>query len=94
VPDREKLSEIVFAETSTLGVRTYLVQRTALRRETTEVATPYGIVRVKLSYTPAGSSKAAPEYDDCKRLAVEKNVSLKAVYDAALQQIWQNMGPS
>ncbi len=83
---REKLSGIIFAETSTLGIRSYPVTRTALRREIKEVATVYGTVRVKVAYTPDGRMNRAPEYEDCKRLARERAVPLKLVYEAALMK--------
>lgn len=81
---REQLSAIVFAETSTIGLRSYPVARVALRRENREVSTPYGNVRVKLSYAPDGNVHAAPEYEECKRIARERNVPLKLIYEAAL----------
>ena len=81
---RERLSAIIFAETSTLGIRAYPVSRVALRRENKDVETPHGIVRMKLSHAPDGQVHAAPEYDDCKRIAREKNLPLKVVYEAAL----------
>lgn len=84
VADREKLSALIFAETSTLGIRSYPVARVALRRESKEVVTPYGSVRVKLAHAPDGRVNVAPEYEDCKRLAREKDVPLKVVYEAAL----------
>jgi uncharacterized protein (DUF111 family) len=84
IPDREKLSAIMFAETSTIGVRSYLVARVALARESREVMTSHGLVRVKLSRAPDGRVHAAPEYEDCKRLAREKSLPLKTVYEAAL----------
>jgi pyridinium-3,5-bisthiocarboxylic acid mononucleotide nickel chelatase len=82
--EREKLSGMIFAETSTLGIRSYPVTRTALRRETKTVTTAYGTVRVKAAYTPDGRVNHAPEYEDCKRLARERAVPLKLVYEAAL----------
>jgi len=82
--DRERLSTIMFSETSTIGIRSYTVSRMALRRERTEVDTLYGVVRVKVSHTPDGRTHAAPEYEDCKRLAQEKKLPLKVVYEAAL----------
>jgi uncharacterized protein (DUF111 family) len=82
--DREKLSAIIFAETSTIGIRSYPVARVALPRESKEVVTPYGAVRVKVSRTVDGRSHAAPEYEDCKRLAREKNLPLKLIYEEAL----------
>lgn len=85
VRDREKLSALIFAETSTLGIRSYPVARVALRRESKEVETVYGSVHVKLAYGPTGRTHVAPEYEDCKRIAREKNVPLKTVYEAAVQ---------
>ena len=87
--DRDKLSAILFAETSTLGIRSYPVARVALRRESQEVVTPYGSVRVKLAYGPDGRVNVAPEYEDCKRLAREKDVPLKLVYEAAVRSTRQ-----
>jgi hypothetical protein len=92
IPDRERLSAIIFAETSTIGIRAYPVSRLALRRESREVNTPYGSVRVKLSHTPEGRVHAAPEYEDCKRLAQEKNIPLKVVYEEALLAVRQTGG--
>jgi uncharacterized protein (DUF111 family) len=85
--EREQLSGVIFAETSTLGIRSYPVTRTALRRETKEVTTVYGTVRVKVAYTPDGRVHRAPEYEDCKRLAREHMVPLKLVYEAALRMV-------
>ncbi len=82
--DREHLSTIIFTETSTLGLRSYAVARVALRRENASVTTSYGSVRVKIAHGPDGRITTAPEYEDCKRLAQEKNVPLKVVYEAAL----------
>jgi uncharacterized protein (DUF111 family) len=50
-----------------------------------EVLTVYGTVRVKVAYTPDGRVHGAPEYEDCKRLARERAVPLKLVYEAALR---------
>jgi len=82
--DRERLSAVIFSETSTIGLRSYLVARVALRRESKDVATAYGAVRVKLAYGPDGRVNAAPEYEDCKRLAQETQTPLKVVYEAAV----------
>ncbi len=83
--DRERLSGLLFAETSTLGIRVYPVERLALRREHRVLETPYGKVGIKLAHQPDGRIHAAPEYEDCKRRAREHNVPLKVVYEAALQ---------
>jgi len=81
---QERLSAIIFAETSTIGVRSYKVERVALRRESKDVTTIYGTVRVKMAYSPEGRVNVAPEYEDCKRLAQERNIPLKEVYEAAV----------
>jgi uncharacterized protein (TIGR00299 family) protein len=82
---RAQLSAVVFAETSTLGIRVYPVARLALRRERKIVDTSYGSVAVKVAYSPEGHVNVAPEYEDCKRVAREKKVPLKTVYDMAIR---------
>ena len=82
--DRDALAAIVFAETSSLGVRMHTVDRVALPRVTREVTTAYGAVRIKVATAPDGSTNVAPEYDDCRRLARAHQVPLKRVYHAAL----------
>jgi hypothetical protein len=82
--DREQLSGVLFAETSTLGIRSYPVDRVALRREHKTVETQYGPIQIKLAHQPGGRIHLAPEYEDCKRCAQEHNVPLKVVYEAAL----------
>ena len=79
----DPLSEILFRETSTLGLRVMEVSRRCLEREWREVETEYGRVRVKLGLLRGEVVTAAPEYEDCKRLALERGAPVKAVYDAA-----------
>ena len=73
--DREALAQLVFSETSTLGLRIYPAERRALSRSWTEVETPYGKVRVKFS----NEGHYAPEYEDCRKLARESGAPLKDV---------------
>ena len=82
--DRDRLASIVFAETSTIGLRWTTWHRLVLPREEATVETPYGPVRVKIARGPDGSRNVAPEYEDCRRLAVERGVALKHVLQAAL----------
>lgn len=79
----EILKTILFQETTTLGIRESMVDRHALSRRTQQVTTPYGKVNVKISQTPAGDIKISPEYEDCRKLAVEKKVPLREIYQAA-----------
>jgi uncharacterized protein (TIGR00299 family) protein len=80
-PDRaEHLAAIVFAETSTLGMRIYQAERRVLARTIAEVETRYGTIRVKY----AENGNAAPEFDDCRRAAMEHNVPLRSVIAEAV----------
>jgi uncharacterized protein (TIGR00299 family) protein len=81
--DADKLVKIIFAETSTLGVRKQQVERLSLARSIETVETPYGPVRVKIAELGGGQVKIAPEYEDCRRLAQEKGVPLREVFQAA-----------
>jgi len=78
------LLEAIFAETTTLGVRMALMERRKLPRRMVTVSTPYGPVRVKVGLGKDGSVRvASPEYEDCRRIAEEKGVPLRTVYEAA-----------
>lgn len=81
--EASKLRTILFEETTTLGVRQTLVQRYALNREIREVQTEFGMVRVKIAVLENGKIKSSPEYEDCHKLAKERNVSIREVYRAA-----------
>jgi uncharacterized protein (TIGR00299 family) protein len=81
--DADTLTTILFAETSTLGVRRNVVARHCLARSSHNVETPYGQVRVKVARWGDRQVKAAPEYDDCRRLAESSGVPLREVYRAA-----------
>ena len=77
--DQEKLAAVVLRETSTLGLRVSTAERRVAARDMIDVETPHGRVRVKTS----ASGSFAPEYEDCRRLAVEKGVPLRDVIAAA-----------
>jgi pyridinium-3,5-biscarboxylic acid mononucleotide synthase len=78
------LAEILFAETSTLGVRMSRWERLCLEREWVQVQTPWGAVRVKIGRREGRVLTRTPEYEDCKRVAREAGVPLKQVQAAAL----------
>jgi len=73
--DREAMVQTIFAETSTLGLRTYTAERRVQARHWVEVEIPYGKVRMKVS----GEGAYAPEYEDCRRIARASGVPLKDV---------------
>ncbi len=73
--NQEALAQLIFNETSTLGLRIYPAERRVQSRSWTEVATPYGKIRVKVS----GEGAYAPEYEDCRKVALESGAPLKQV---------------
>lgn len=81
--NREALADLVFTETTTLGLRMYAAQRRVLDREWKTVTTPYGEVRLKIASQNGKVITVTPEYEDCKKLALEKGVPLKDVIAAA-----------
>jgi uncharacterized protein (TIGR00299 family) protein len=83
--DTDTLMSLIFAETTTFGVRTHRAQRRALPREWVNVATSYGPVRIKLSRSNGHILHVTPEYDDCRKLAVENQVPLQQVISEALR---------
>jgi len=78
------MEELLFAETTTLGVRRQEWQRTALERESTVVATPYGSVSVKVGRRGERVYNVQPEFEDCQRAAAAAGVPVKEVWAAAL----------
>jgi uncharacterized protein (TIGR00299 family) protein len=85
--DVPRLRKIIFEETTTLGIRQHSIERWALERESREILTPYGIVRVKIAQLGGGKSKVAPEFEDCRKLAVIHEVPIREVYFAALSEL-------
>jgi len=81
----DTLAQTIFAETSTLGIRTYEAQRRVMERTTEEVDTRYGTIRVK----HAGNGSFAPEFDDCRKAAVAQGVPLRTVIAEATQTFRQ-----
>lgn len=73
--DRESLAQTIFAETSTFGLRLYDAERRVQSRSWVEVATRHGAVRVKVS----GDGGYAPEYEDCRKLALASGAALKDI---------------
>jgi hypothetical protein len=80
---RRTMENIIFAETTTLGVRSWPVERTTLARETHVVETPWGAIEGKLVVLEDGQRRFAPEFESCRRAAREHNVALQIVLDAA-----------
>jgi pyridinium-3,5-bisthiocarboxylic acid mononucleotide nickel chelatase len=92
--DRAALLGLLLRETSTFGVRVRDVTRYATAREAHPVETPFGAVQVKLKILDGAVAGAAPEYEDCRRLAAACGVPLPQVYAAALAAAAPLLGAS
>jgi uncharacterized protein (DUF111 family) len=85
-PDKSReLTQLIFAETTTLGVRMRQEVRAALTRLYVTVQTRWGGVRVKLAKLNGTVSNYAPEYEDCRRIAEQQRVPLKTVLQEAIK---------
>ncbi|NOX96755.1 MAG: nickel pincer cofactor biosynthesis protein LarC [Nitrospirae bacterium] len=82
-PRVEALIAIIFAETSSLGVRTYRTKRRKLSRVVKEVKTKYGKVKVKIAGTDEKVRHLSPEYEDCRKIAQQKGIPFREVYKEA-----------
>lgn len=80
------MRELLFRETTTIGLRWRLENKLALAREFADVETRWGKVRIKIARWPSGeAANAAPEYEDCRRLAEQHGIPLKQVMQEALR---------
>ena len=81
--DQDRLSEMIFAETTTLGIRSYAVERRALERTMQQVETRYGPIDVKVARLNGHILTLMPEYEQCREAARTANVPLRVVEDEA-----------
>jgi hypothetical protein len=89
---RARLTEVtqcILAETTSLGVRYHEAGRFMLEREVVTVETSYGSVAVKRVRDPAGAERLVPEFEVCKRIALEKKVPILTVYDTIARETGQ-----
>ena len=87
----QEMCKILFAETSTLGVRYYPVQRTMLDRQIIKVQLPYGAVYAKVGKLDNNIINVTPEYEDCSKLSALSGKPLKEVWQDAMQAALQEM---
>ena len=78
------VTRAVFANATTLGIRMRQEKRIVLTRSFTEVSTPWGTVRIKIGTLDGVQSTAAPEFEDCRKVAEAADVTVRKVYEAAL----------
>jgi hypothetical protein len=89
---REAMCELLFTETTTLGVRSYEVERRALERETVRVETLYGPIDVKVARIGGRVVKEMPEYEQCRAAALAGGAALRLVEAAALDAYHRKIG--
>lgn len=91
-PERASACEnVIFRETTTLGIRHSTQVRTILQREIHQVQTDYGEVRVKVAKTGEKITNVQPEYEDCAQLAKFHNISWREVHRSALQSWYHHI---
>ncbi len=83
--DEPRLTKLIFAETTTLGVRSRTEKRATLNRRHVMVNTKWGAIRMKLANLNGNVSNYAPEYEDCRRIAEQQHVPLKTVMQEAIK---------
>ena len=84
------MQELLFTETTTLGVRSYEVERRALQRETIRVETPYGQIDVKVASINGRMVNEMPEYEQCRAAAEGCGAALRVVEASALSALKNN----
>lgn len=82
----KNILDIIFEETTSLGVRKYKVEKIMLNREFSKVNTEYGDITVKKAYYKGKLVKYKPEYEECKAIAKEKKLSIDKIYKAVYKQ--------
>jgi pyridinium-3,5-bisthiocarboxylic acid mononucleotide nickel chelatase len=90
--DSDKLTQIIFSETTTLGVRRREERRQTLARKWVTVTTQWGDVRLKIASMNGTITNYAPEYEDCRKIAAERHVPLKSVMNAAIEAYGKSTG--
>jgi len=88
--NRDVLVHRLLSETTTLGVRYYEARRRLLARDQVTVDSAFGSIAVKRIKDPAGNVRLVPEFEICKKIAMEKDLPLRVVYDTIVKDLNQN----
>ena len=84
------MADVIFRETTTIGLRHYEVERECLQREILTVETPIGAVRFKVARRDGRVMNAVPEFDDCVKLAAASHLPVKEVQALAAKAYWDS----
>lgn len=88
--DQEKLEQLIFRETTTIGIRSYPANRKILERKIEEIETLYGKMKVKICRVD-GEERAYPEYEEVKRYCMESGVPMREVYKSVTRKNVDNL---
>lgn len=88
--DLHKMKELLFKETTTLGIRYYPLTVHRAERKFEKISTKWGTVTVKIGMLRGEVIQRSPEYDDCKKIAREHNIPLKKVYEHVWEKIMKD----
>lgn len=87
---RQALTGLLYAETTTIGIRVREVERESLGRETVTVATVFGNIDIKVAKLNGRIVNAMPEYDQVKAAALSSGAAFRAVHDAAISKVGES----
>jgi len=87
----QNVLDVVFRETTSIGVRKFKVEKVMLKRNFSKVMTQYGEVTVKSSYYQGDLVKSKPEYEDCRRIASDKNIPITKIYREVYKKIEEDI---
>jgi pyridinium-3,5-bisthiocarboxylic acid mononucleotide nickel chelatase len=86
----DTVKNIIFTESTSLGIRTFPFKKDTLARKLEQVKTIYGDLNIKRSYYNGKEVSCKPEYEDCKRVAAEKGIPVKEVYNNVMASLINN----
>jgi len=84
------LKNIIFAESTSLGIRTFLFRKDTLVRKFETIKTTYGEIKIKRSFLKEKEVSVKPEYDDCRKIASDTGIPLKEIYNKIMFEISKN----
>jgi uncharacterized protein (TIGR00299 family) protein len=86
----ESLKEIIFLESTTVGIRTFAFRKDTLSRKIEKIKTVYGSITVKRSFFKGKEVSCKPEFEECRRIALEKGIPVKEVYNKIMFQLFKS----
>ena len=90
-PDRQKIQELLFTETSTFGIRYREIDRVTLDREVVQVQTAFGSIQIKIGSHDGKIFQVSPEFESCNAAAERSQQPLKRIYELAVEAFWSDV---